>query len=53
MCNWHYKRFETVAEHNGKEYPVSFRTDVRFSATSGQLDADDENDTSVDDFVSI
>jgi hypothetical protein len=51
--NWRYKRFETVAIHNGKEYPASFRIEVRFITTSGQLDASDEGDPSVDDFVLI
>jgi hypothetical protein len=53
MSNWRYKRYETVTNHNGVDYPVSFRIEVRFITTSGQLDCADEGDKAVDDFTSI
>jgi hypothetical protein len=42
VSSWHYKRYETIAHHNGMDYPKSFRIEVRFITTSGQLDAVDE-----------
>jgi hypothetical protein len=50
---WRYKRFESIAHHNNIDYPVSFRIELRFMTTSGQLDAGDEGDKNVDDFTSI
>jgi hypothetical protein len=51
--SWRYKRYESTVNHSGVDYPVSFRIEVRFTTTSGQLDAGDEGDKDVDEFISI